>query len=89
MACKGWEGEDFSPRNHVLASLPGCRRYDHTFTWLNETPQGRSGPAFRSDNTDSRKIIALGLIFNYSRRKIESSGFNSDFDSGNFRGKSW
>lgn len=89
MACKGQEGENFSPRNHVLASLPGRGRHDHTLAWLNETPLGHSGPGFGSDNTDSGKIIASSLIFNYSRRKFESSGFNSQPTTGNFCGESW
>lgn len=89
MASKGWEGEDFSPRNHVLASLPGCRRHDHTLSWLNETPLGRSGPGFGSDKTNSGKIIAPSLIFNYSHRKFESRGFNLHSASGNFLSKGW
>jgi len=84
MACKGWEGEDFSPRNRVLASFPGRRCHDHTLARLNGTPLGRSGTDFGSDNTDSKKIIALNLIFNYSCREFESSGFNLHPASGNF-----
>lgn len=89
MACKGQEGEDFSPRNHILASLPGCGRHDCTLAQLNETPLGRSGPHFRSDNTDGGKVIAPSLIFNYSRRKFESSSFNLYPAGENFCGESW
>lgn len=39
---------------------------------------------FGSDNTNSGKIIALSLIFNYSHKKFESSGFNLHLAGGNF-----
>lgn len=89
MACKGWEGEDFSLRNHVLVSLPQCRHHNHMLIQLNETPPNCSEPGFRSDNTNSRKIIAPSLFLNYCHGKFENSGFNLHTASGNFCGESW
>lgn len=35
------------------------------------------------------KLLLQSLIFNYSHRKFESSGFNSQPATGNFCGESW